>query len=357
MNELRAGWWAESERDPVHLAAADWLVRLQNPQVSLEETLAWQAWMNEDAKHAKAFARVEAVSLWAQEISAPREASPRELARDTYDASVPLKDWQAPAPTPRLRIFAVAASILVGAVGLGIAFYLRASLLPDAAPGYEVATAVGENRTVSLRDGSKITLGGDTRIAVDYSENQRDIELSRGEALFTVTRDATRPFKVRTGDATVIALGTEFNVRRERDRLIVSVTEGRVLVEPVTHFIPVTLLQEFKPKLRPVRLDAGQQATAGSAGIERAEPMEDPAAATAWQSGQLSFRMEPLRYVLENVNRYAPKPIVLEDESLGTLVITGMVKRENFDGWIRSLERTFGLDAVEEPDRIVMRRR
>ena len=251
----------------------------------------------------------------------------------------------------------MAASIALLAGGVSIALYLHSPPLRNPISGYVVTTAIGENRTVSLRDGSKIILGGDTRIAVELSKNLRDIELSKGEALFTVAKDPGRPFKVHAGEATVVALGTEFNVRRGSDRAVVSVTEGRVLVEPATRILPVALLQEFKPKLRAVRLQAGQQTMAGSAGIESASPMEDPAAATAWQSGQLSFRMEPLRYVLENVNRYAPKPIVLEDDGLGTLVITGMVRRENFGGWIESLERTFALEAVEEPARIVLRRR
>jgi hypothetical protein len=48
---------------------------------------------------------------------------------------------------------------------------------------------------------------------------------------------------------------------------------------------------------------------------------------------------------------------VLDDESIGSLVITGTVTRDNVSGWVSSLERGFGLTAMEEPDRIVIRRR
>jgi transmembrane sensor len=117
------------------------------------------------------------------------------------------------------------------------------------------------------------------------------------------------------------------------------------------------VLREFKPNLRTVRLDAGQQTTAGSAGIAEPSQVEDPAAATAWQSGRLAFHLQPLRYVLEDVNRYASKPIVLEGATLGALVITGTVERENITGWVSSLERVFDLEAIEENDRIVIRAR
>jgi ferric-dicitrate binding protein FerR (iron transport regulator) len=85
--------------------------------------------------------------------------------------------------------------------------------------------------------------------------------------------------------------------------------------------------------------------------------VEDPTAATAWQSGRLAFHLQPLRYVLEDVNRYASKPIVFEGGNLGELVITGTVERENIKGWIGSLERAFDLEAVEDEDRIVIRAR
>jgi ferric-dicitrate binding protein FerR (iron transport regulator) len=63
------------------------------------------------------------------------------------------------------------------------------------------------------------------------------------------------------------------------------------------------------------------------------------------------------RYVLEDVNRYARKPIVLETESMGTLIITGTVERENIGGWVKSLEHAFDLQATEEAEQIVLRAR
>jgi transmembrane sensor len=199
-------------------------------------------------------------------------------------------------------------------------------------------------------------LGGNTRLEVALSKHLRSIELSRGEAFFVVAKDRSRPFTVHAGDATVTAVGTRFNVHRDSDRAVVAVTEGRVVVDPAPHFLPVTLLREFKPKLRPVRLNAGEQTTAGSAGIEEVSKLEDPSATTAWQTGRLAFRLQPLRYVLEDVNRYAAKPIVLEDESVGSRTITGTVSLGEIAGWIGSLERAFGLVAIEEPERIVLRK-
>ena len=338
---------SDIERDPVHEAAAEWFVRLQDVQVSIDEVLAWQNWVNESPRHAQAYARIEETSQALRSLPALAAVPTGHLAADGYDGSVPLKDY--PALRARWRPWLALAAAFAG---VAIAAVIWNNYSPSV-----YSTAVGENRRVALADGSTIALGGDTRVEVALSATVRSIELSRGEALFKVAKDPNRPFEVRAGAATVIAVGTEFNVQRGSDRAIVLVTEGRVLVEPVSHFLPLSVLQEFKPKLRPVHLSAGQQTMAGIAGIEEPTKVEDPGAATAWQTGRLAFHMQPLRYVLEDVNRYAPKRIVLGDDALGSLEITGTVQRENIGGWIDSLERAFELQAIEESDRIIIRPR
>ncbi|HMI73179.1 MAG TPA: FecR domain-containing protein [Steroidobacteraceae bacterium] len=335
------------DRDPTHLAAADWLVRLQSTDVSIEDTLAWQAWLNESPRNARAFARIEELSQVLRDVPAPSAASASQIARDRYDASVPIKDWHQPHARRPWTAISVAASLV--SLTLTLAYWKTQPATNT------FSTAIGENRTVALSDGSTIALAADTHITVALSEKERNIELSKGEALFMVAKDAARPFKVHAGDATIVAVGTAFNVERDSDRAVVSVTEGRVVVEPVSHFLPVSVLHEFKPKLRSVHLVAGQQTTAGSAGIEEPTKMESPA--TDWQTGHLAFHLQPLRYVLEDVNRYAPKPIVSASDDVGALVITGTVERENISGWVKSLERAFDLQATEEADQITLRAR
>jgi transmembrane sensor len=341
------------ERDPTHLAAAEWLMRLQGNAISLDELVAWQSWLNESPQNSRAFARVEELSQLLRTFPAPPAISVQDLARDRYDASVPLKDWQASPSLLRLWMSVALAALLAGTLFTCAILFWKT----PAPRTVTLTTAVGQNRNATLSDGSRITLGGDTRIVVSFSGRLRAIELTRGEALFKVAKDTNRPFHVRAGEATIVAVGTAFNVRRDSDRAVVLVTEGRVLVEPVTHFLPVLVLQQFEPRLRAVHVDAGQQTTAGSAGIEDPTQVVDSAAATAWQTGRLAFRLQPLHYVLENVNRYAPKPIVLEGDGVGALLITGTVERDNIAGWVSSLERVFDLRASEEPERIVIRAR
>src|SRR5262249_44820253 len=118
-----------------------------------------------------------------------------------------------------------AAGIVLAVSALGWATW---QMLHSRAP--VLATPVGENPVLQLADGSQVTLGGATRVSVHFDERERSLEISQGEALFAVARDSARPFRVRAGHATVTAIGTEFNVRRSTDRVVVAVVEGRVAV-------------------------------------------------------------------------------------------------------------------------------
>jgi len=338
----------ETAREPpdsghLELTAAEWLLRLQDPDLSLEDTLAWQDWLRASPKHAEAFARIEEVSLAAQTLS-ERIPIPR-----------PRHSGLIPRPGPKALLATAASFLVVLTLAMTAARFTRNWW--SVTPTLVLSTTVGENRTFVLEDGSRLTLGGSSQVKVRMSKRVRSLDLQRGEAYFVVAKNPNRPFRVDAGDARITAVGTQFDIRRESDREIVVVTEGRVLVEPMAHLVPVTILREFEPNLRPIRLPAGEQTTARSAGISTPTKMSDAAAVTAWQSDRLIFELEPLRYVVQDVNRYSARSIVLADDGTGNLLITGSLTMDNIPGWIESLERAFNLQAVEDGEHILLRHR
>src|SRR5690606_28626324 len=96
-----------------------------------------------------------------------------------------------------------------------------------------VRTGVGEQRTVTLEDGSRVSLNTATRLSLHFDRGVRRVRLQSGEALFEVARDPGRPFVVESGDRQVRALGTAFIVRRDAGRIAVTLMEGSVEVAPV----------------------------------------------------------------------------------------------------------------------------
>ena len=334
------------EQDPVHQAAADWFTRLRDPEVSLEEVLEWQRWVRADIQHATAFARIEEAWDALQDVPVERVTEPSGEKLNLA----------------RRRTWWYAAAASVATVAVAVSWNLGAT----SSPTQRIHTPVGENLTLKLEDGSQVTLGGDSVLEVDYSHSARNLRLSRGEAFFAVSKDPKRPFRVEAGKATVIALGTEFNVRRSLDQVEVAVLEGRVRLEPSPSPVmaPLAWLRDVTPLIRNIapsldttELDAGAQALANKSGIDSPAPLSNPDAVVAWREGLLPFRGEPLRYAIEHVNRYSTKPILIDDERIGDFRITGTVVEGNVSEWIKSLESAFDLEAREEDERIVLRGR
>jgi transmembrane sensor len=344
------------DRQAIHSEAARWFTRLQAAELPLEETLAWQRWMALDTRHAEAFGRLEEV--WHEFSVLPRPALlPRDaLAQDEYDGSVPVNEWTAQAKRSRWQrppfLLALAASAALMVVGI-------ATVSTHRTAGEEILeTRVGENRTVTLADGSRVSLGGQSRVKVNLRARQRDLTLSRGEALFVVAKDATRPFVVRAGSATVTAVGTQFNVQRTADRVVVSVLEGKVDVQPMLAVLAIPGLEGLSPVVvhgQDKSLNAGHRAVVDRDGMGATVNLPDMSVATAWERGRLAFEDEPLRYVVEIVNRYSRRQIVIEDSGIADLRVSGTVVEDHIDGWVASLNTAFGIRADEDGETIRLR--
>jgi transmembrane sensor len=178
------------------------------------------------------------------------------------------------------------------------------------------STGLGEDRTVTLEDASRIELNARTRLRVRYSGGLREVELLEGQALFQVAKDAARPFVVRTDSAQVRAVGTEFDVYRHGAETRVTVLEGTVAVQPVLANAAIVSPAD-------VLIGAGEQAVVPQQGKPQAHPT-NAVAATAWTRGELEFVETPLSEVAEEFNRYSPRRLVLASSSLTNVRISGI---------------------------------
>lgn len=356
--------------------AAEWYWQIRESDAGVEAIAAWQAWMQESADNQAAFAEIE----WTlRQVDAVQEApwpTEGELLQDHYDGSMPIAEWPAQRPRHRAagikgeasrrrfalqpRGWTMAASMIIviaiGAIATRLDFWRAAPTLPDLAI-YE--TQAAEHRDVHLADGSSVTLGGKSMISTAYTADSRLVILKHGAAFFDVAEDADRPFIVEAGGRRIAAVGTAFNVTRQVDRVVVTVTEGTVIVTPDRH---------------DTRTAGGASDAVGSndAGIARLEAghqlayneqkvtpvtVADPADALAWREGRLKYRGESLRYVVDDVNRYAKRPITLADEAAGQVSFTGTVFEQSIDSWLAGLEQVFPVAVEETANGVVIRHR
>ncbi len=207
------------------------------------------------------------------------------------------------------------------------------------APGIEAVhheTAHGQHLSHSLPDQSLLTLDADSAVDVHYGSALRRIELVRGQALFQVTHDASRPFVVQAGPVAVTAVGTRFDVDRRADATVVTVLEGTVAVDiaPAPGAAPGTAAARHSVK-------AGQQLRVDGDGVATGPVAVDAARSAAWLDGQIYFDQEPLAEVAAEVSRYSPQPIEVRDERLRSLAISGACATgdtDSFLAFVRSLE-------------------
>ena len=169
-------------------------------------------------------------------------------------------------------------------------------------------TRVGEQQTLTLEDGSVITLNTGSQLMVDYSERNRRILLERGEAHFQVREEAGRPFTVDLGAQSVTAVATAFNIRKDPERYEVAVFEGAIALHGPAEGVPALLPTisgdepvAILPGSGPHRLESGWVAAfdVSREAIMAFRP-ESIERFRDWRSGMLSFFDEPLYRVVRN---------------------------------------------------------
>jgi len=270
----------------------------------------------------------DAVRQWLQ--ASPLNARAFELATEVWDDAANLRRLVPLSVEPQRRIRIPVALAATVVMTLAVVVMLALYFYPDA-----VSTGVGEQRMLTLRDGTRVYLNTATHIVIHYDRHSRRVELETGEALFDVAKATDRPFIVTAGDRQVTALGTSFVVRRDDQRLAVTLVEGRVTVN-----------EKFT-------LTPGERLTLTPGGAARLDkpPLDK---ATAWRRGQVVLDDTPLTAAVAEMNRYSPIQLMIEQPQAGSLLISGLFQAGDSASFARAVAATYGLSAVNKGDHIVL---
>ncbi|MEE4362101.1 MAG: FecR domain-containing protein [Pseudomonadales bacterium] len=329
------------DREAIELEAATWIVRQGEEDFGVDGAAALAAWLKASERHRDAYRRL--TSTWeAAEVL-------RELDDIADSVEVPAPDalWS---PARRGALLAMAAALLlaVGVVQFGV---LPQRPQPD--PSRDYVTAVGEQRTIDLADGTVVRLNTDTALSVHLADDARRVRLLQGEAFFEVAHDPDRPFTVSSRAGSVRAVGTAFATRlKDREVLEVTVAEGRVEVT----------FQSDQPDLAAAPQSAPVEVAAGNTVLYSRDRQEvAPASETeidrklSWRDGVVIFAGESLRTVVDDVSRYTDLEISIADERLESLPIGGYFRVGETEALFESLELVFGINVERVGDgRIVL---
>ncbi len=321
--------------------AAIWQARLRDADPDSGEGRKLRAdfntWLLANPLHRKAFSEMEWLfgALEEPVVNAITHASPQPSYSSTEDLSEK--------PLPRrggrawsLPRFATAACLLL-ALTFGIGWQQE---WPTRWQSDHI-TGIGEQTSVTLEDGSTVQLNTDTALAVEFTAGERHIKLLKGEAWFDVASDSERPFTVDAGFGRVQVTGTRFNVQMDDDAAVVSLDEGNVD------------LYSDQDHNRPVTLSPGQQARILRDGVGPAGSF-DRSLVTAWQRGQLVFYDKPLAEVIANLNRHRTGRIVITDDELNNLRVSGVFSTRDPDAALDVITKTLPVEQVRLTDYLVL---
>lgn len=249
--------------------------------------------------------------------------------------------------TPKLNAQILPAAIaLTAAATVLVCLGIFAWYFVQASSSY--ATQVAEHRSIVLSDGSTVALNTRSRIRVRFTDGERLVELLQGQALFHVAKDAARPFIVRSADVRVRAVGTQFDIYRQRGRTIVTVLAGRVAVLPVRATAGVT--EEPPSGL----LSAGEQSVSTVSEIGKPTPA-NLTAATAWLQRRMMFQETAVGDVVAEFNRYNTRQLRIDDPHIATFVVSGTFSSTDPASLLRFLSAQPGMRVVESADEVHIR--
>ena len=309
--------------------AAVWTWRLDSGTLSAAEQAELESWLREDLRNRRTFDELK--RAWSALDRLSEHARPDESIVAVARSERRRRFLRA----PRRYWEAAAAAVLV--LGIGAAIWTAR------APGMQVmSTVVGQQRHMTLADGSQLALNTNTLLAVKLTPQRRDVYLRRGEAHFDVVHDASRPFYVHAGDAVIRDVGTQFEVRLNSDRDInVLVDEGEVQVQgvaaPVAAADPGAGARGANADW--VSLTAGEQLHIAGPHVQvvsvtRRQIADD----LAWRNGALVFEGEPLSQALAEVGRYTRVRIVLTGPTVASLPISGRFRTDDVTGFFQALQ-------------------
>lgn len=312
------------------ISAAPTMIKPVNPHVSIAELedQAIEQWVQLTSGNASE-ADHAAFSQWRQQ--SPAHGAAAQLAERMWQAlpqTATGQSFEGPAPRrspKRLRWAALAAGLTALAVislGPPMKVYMA-----------DQATAVGERRRLILDDGSEVWLNSGSALSVRYSSTRRDIELIKGEALFQVSKDPTRPFVVHADGGRVQALGTRFDVDLQKEQVRVGVSEGVVQVTSGG---------------KTARLEPAQQLDYASGLPPSPHRPLDMDSGTAWQRGKLIFNRRPLNEVIAEIERYVPGALMVTGR-LPSTAVSGVFSLDDVPGMLGTLARTQPVRIVQLP--------
>lgn len=311
----------------INTQAVTWLVRLTSGDITSDELAAFERWRQADSRHETALA--EARGLWvSMGMSLENYYQPNALNGISPHGQGRRRFW-------RWQIMLLTAGLLLFSVMMTHNWLNRWQ--------YDHYTGSGEQRMLSLDDGSRMWLDADSAADVRVNSGQRFVRLARGEAFFDVVHNPVQTFIVDAGVGEVKVLGTAFAVQHDGDGMVVTVERGRV---------------ELSRKDHPdMQLNANQQAALRNGQDSVKIATVNAGQILSWHQGQLLFEEQPLGTIIAALKRYDKRVIVFNSKRLAAIKLNAIIDINHLDDWYDGLQQSLPVNIIRAGPVVWLRER
>ncbi|GEA07466.1 transcriptional regulator [Alteromonas sp. KUL42] len=299
-----------SQQEKTYLEAGEWIDRLADGDLDALNKRRFIRWLEESEQHQEALEKM--IATWEEPAIHAAYLKAQKSSR-TASRKRSHVTWGS----------AIAASLLV----IALIFSHYHVTTPSTSP--QLITSAHQ----ALSDGSEVQLQPKSELVVLFSDASRNLNLKKGQVYFDVAKDRTRPFAVKAGLTSVTAVGTAFNIDRHGQRIDVVVHEGIVEIRGTVDSAPLLL-------------KAGEKITINRGIVEPVQRV-DLSQVVDWRTGWIEVDDESLTYLLERLNRYSDKPILLIDSTIGKHRVAGRFKLEDTAQTLAILSSLYQLDVAD----------
>jgi len=323
--------------------AADWAVRLDMGQLSNSENSNLAQWLLESPRHVEELLFAASIFSNLELVDSSNKFDINNLLQNRAPEVIPLlnKPGDSVNPKKNFTSFYALVSGIACSLILTLLWFNQGLFQKQITVNQNYITSLGEQRSISLDDGSVVHLNTKSEIEVNFTGPNRVIDLLNGEAIFEVKHDPERPFLVLAGTASAEAIGTTFNVYRKNDGVSVVVLEGKVAVanDQTNAQVDNTNTSQYLNDGR-LLVSAGEKAQLEHNIAPLLVANVNIAAASSWRNRQLNFESDNLQDIAYEFNRYNRTQIIVQDSSLAQTQFSGVFNADDPESLISFLEYT-----------------
>lgn len=317
-----------------HIDYYELTVKYLSGETSESEMKALEAWVLSSSENKAAFNKLRqawilsAVQQDSMNINVDEEWDSMESMVFTQGKVVempPKRQWR--------RYVGIAAAVVV---------LITAALWMLFPRGGEVISTQNQVVVNTLSDGSQVSLNqyASVEVKAEFDKKERRLKLE-GDAFFEVERDPEKPFIVDVNEVEVKVLGTSFYVdsRPELPNIEVIVESGTV---------------EVSAQQQRIILNAGETGVYEKSTRVLTKQSNEDENFLAWKTDILLFDNENLDIVIHALNRKFHSKIELDVEDSSNCFIDATFEQNNLDSILKVIEKTHGITAVRQGDRIIL---